>query len=67
LAHEVYVLDPQLKLHEAKVRPEELKTPLWAGGADEFFKSDPWQRDLYPLLKKHRWAADPGDKMKASS
>lgn len=56
----VYVLDPQLKLHESGVKPADLQKPLWAGGADEYFKSDPWERDLYPLLKKHRWggAAD---------
>ena len=58
----VYVLDPQLKLHESRVRPADLIGPLWAGGEDEFFKTYPWQGDLYPLLKMHRWSSDTAGK-----
>jgi hypothetical protein len=57
-AGKVYVLDPQLKLHEARVAATDVRGPLWAGHSDEFFKSDAWQKDLYPLLKMHRWGGE---------
>jgi hypothetical protein len=51
----VYVLDPKLNLHKTQVRPETLKAPLWEGGANAFFGTDAWTKDLHPLLKQHQW------------
>lgn len=51
----VYVLDPQLNLHETSVTPAELEKPFWEGGGDGFFETAAWQEELYPLLQAHPW------------
>ena len=47
----VYVVDPQFGFHRTSATYEDLAAP-------DLYESALWRDELYPMLKKHVWAAD---------